>query len=587
MSFNIAFNSAVSSLLALERQMAIASANISNAGTAGYTAKSANLATRTSGGQATGVDVAGISSAVNKYLFAAIVSNTSKSGQTSTYSSYYNSLQQLFGEVSSGNSGGDIASLMTKLSNALSDLAATPDDVSLKSAVVDAMDQIASTLRSTSAGIQGLRGDADQQIADTVTDINAALDTIDSLNDQIVRAKAMGQPTADLEDQRMTALQTVSGAIGVTYFIDGTGSMKVYTATNQPLVDDSAHHLSHQPASSLSTGVTYGGGGIDGIYLGGEDITGQIKSGSLKALIDMRDTDLPNAQAELDNLAATLSATLNGIANQGSAVPPPGSLTGTVAVDAADSVSPAPGTVLRVEMTDADGKVTGYQDIDLSDATSVQDILDKLNAVGGITATITDGHLVISAEGDGGVAIATLSGSLGGATGGKDVSSYFGLNDLMTGGGSAATIAVRGDLLQGFGSLPVGAIGTDTPPVIGDPAVGASDGSIIDRLSEAFDGKQGFAAAGWLGAGQMSLTQYASNLVSDIAGRASSATDKAGVQDSALAALQDDFSSQSGVNVDEQTAIMASLQNAYAASAQIISTVQSMFQSLLTAVQSG
>ncbi|MDU0961445.1 MAG: flagellar basal body rod C-terminal domain-containing protein, partial [Bradyrhizobium sp.] len=46
------------------------------------------------------------------------------------------------------------------------------------------------------------------------------------------------------------------------------------------------------------------------------------------------------------------------------------------------------------------------------------------------------------------------------------------------------------------------------------------------------------------------------------------------------------LSSQSGVNIDEETARVSSLQNKYAAASQLISVVNSMFSSLLTAVQS-
>ncbi len=585
MSLNLAIGSAVSSLLAVERQMALASNNISNANVAGYTSKTATVTTQISGGQGTGVTVAGVSSSVNKYLLADIATALSSSGQASTYGSYYNSLQQVLGQVSSGTSGNDLSSLLTTLGNALTSLATTPDDASLKSQVVNALDQVTTALRSTSASVQSLRSDADQDISSKVDDINSALNQIQALNQQIAQAKATGQSTADLEDQRMTELQKVAGNINVSYFIDGAGNMKIYTAANQPLLDSVVHPLSHQAASSISAGITYsptGTSGIDGIYVNGADITNQISSGALKSLIDMRDNDLPKAQSELDNLASTLSSAMNGLANQGTASPPPNTLTGTATVAATNAVSPASNTTLRVVLTDSAGKVTGYQDVNLSAATSVQDILNSLNGVSGVSASIVNGHLALSnTASGGGIAVATLSGSLGGL----DVSSYFGLNDLVANGSSASTISVRSDLLTNTAAVPTAALDTTTAPVVGNAAVGASNGGTVQKLADAVTGKQSFAAAGWLSSSNSSLSQYAASLVSDIASRASNASDQATTRQSTLQTLQTSFSSQSGVNVDQQTALLTTLQNTYAASAKVIATAQAMFQSLLTAVQ--
>ncbi|WP_096704955.1 flagellar basal body rod C-terminal domain-containing protein [Magnetospirillum sp. 15-1] len=52
-----------------------------------------------------------------------------------------------------------------------------------------------------------------------------------------------------------------------------------------------------------------------------------------------------------------------------------------------------------------------------------------------------------------------------------------------------------------------------------------------------------------------------------------------------MTSLTDSFSSQYGVNIDEETARISELENAYAASAQVLSTVKDMFDSLLEAVR--
>lgn len=53
-----------------------------------------------------------------------------------------------------------------------------------------------------------------------------------------------------------------------------------------------------------------------------------------------------------------------------------------------------------------------------------------------------------------------------------------------------------------------------------------------------------------------------------------------------LSALETSMASQSGVNIDEETARLSELENLYASAAQILSVVNAMFESLLEAVQS-
>jgi flagellar hook-associated protein 1 FlgK len=586
MSLNVAMSSAVSSLLAIERQMAVVSGNISNASVDGYTAKTANLTTQVTNGEGSGVAVSSITSSVNKYLLKDILSATSASSADSTTAEYYTSLQNLLGEISDSSSGNDISSQITSLTTALQNLEATPDDTSLKTQVVSDLDTLASTLRSTSNGIQDLRTQADQEITDQVSEVNSALDTINDLNKQIAAATARGDSTADLEDQRNTALQTIAQDMNITSYTDSNNQLHIYTAGNQPLLDGTVvNHLSHASASSISDGVVYSGSsgtGISGIYVAGVDITSQITGGSIGALIDMRDTTLVNAQNELDNLASSLSTAVNSVTNGGSSSPPPTTLTGTTSVAATDSLTVASGTTLRVALTDSSGAITSYQDVDLSSATTVQDVLDSLNAISGVSATITNGQLTISNSSGGGIAVSTLSGSVGGT----DVSSYFGLNDVLTGGSSAQTIAVSSSLLADSSQLPTGTLSQAATLTVGSNAIGASDASTITSLYDTLTGKTTFAASGFLGSSSTSFSSYAANLISDIATRASTASSDADTSSSTLSTLTTSFANQSGVNTDEQTALLTQLQSYYAASAKVISTANAMFTSLLDAVSS-
>ena len=99
--------------------------------------------------------------------------------------------------------------------------------------------------------------------------------------------------------------------------------------------------------------------------MNGVDITSQITSGKIGALITLRDQTLPAAQSQLDELAQQLNSSLNAVSNQGTSVPPPTSLTGTATVSSTTIVARATGTV-RIAVADKSGNLVSYQDLDLS-----------------------------------------------------------------------------------------------------------------------------------------------------------------------------------------------------------------------------
>ena len=69
---------------------------------------------------------------------------------------------------------------------------------------------VATSSTASPGQAQDLRQQADRDIATTVDQINTRLDAIAKLNFEIARAKATGQTTADLEDQRDQAIGMLS-----------------------------------------------------------------------------------------------------------------------------------------------------------------------------------------------------------------------------------------------------------------------------------------------------------------------------------------------------------------------------------------
>lgn len=583
MSLSIARYAALSAMMTVETQISVTSSNISNADTDGYTRKTATQVSTVSNGIGSGTTVTGITSSVDKLLLKSLMQAVSALGAASTTSDYASQLQSYFGSTtgSSDSSGTSIANTLASLATAVSNLADTPESSTLKQQVVSSLDDLAGQLRDTSSSIQTLRSNADQEIGTAVDAVNSDLATIKDLNSQITKAAAAGESTADLEDKRNTALQDLSSYMDVSYYVTGSGAMQIYTTSGQTLLDSSVHELSFTTSGTVTASASYPSGGLSGISVDGSDITAQIKSGSIAALVTQRDETLPAAQSELDELAVQLADTLNTISNAGTASPPPSSLTGTTGVSATDALS-ASGT-FRVAVTDSSGNLVSYQDFDLSNYGTVGDLVSAIDGVDGLSATIdADGHVVIAADdSDNGVAINEMTSNVGG----KGLSDWLGLNDMVSATG-ASDFTVRSDLLSDSSKLASSSLDSSATLTVGAQVVTTGSTTTAQKLYDALTGSTSFSAAGGLSSRSTSFTSYAADIVAAAASAATKASNTLTSKETVKSNLADTISSQSGVNVDEETARLSELQNAYAAAAQILQALNSMFTSLIDAVQS-
>lgn len=589
MSLSVARYAATSAMTAAQLQISVASSNIANADTAGYTKKTATQTSTTTNGVGTGTTITAITSNVDKLMLKSLMSAVSDLGTATTNDSYASQLQSLFGSTSSSSdssSGTSLGNTLASLETALSQLADTPESTTLKAQVVNDLDDVAAQLRDTSSQIQTLRSNADQQISADVDSVNSSLETIKDLNDQITAAAASGNSTADLEDKRNQALQDLSSLMDVSYFTNSAGQMQIYTTSGKVLLDSSVHELSYQAASSVSADTSYSASsssGLSGIMVDGTDITAQIKSGSISALVEQRDVTLPAAQDELDQLAVQLADTLNSISNSGTSDPPPQSLTGTTAVTASDSFS-GTGTV-RIAVTDSDSNLVSYQDLDLSSYSTVGDLVTAINGISGLSASIdSDGHVAISADSSSnGVAINEMTGSVG--SDGQGLSDYLGLNDLVSATG-ASDFKVRSDILSDSSLLPSSTLDSSASLTVGAQVVTEGSATVAQNLYDALTGKQSFDAAGGLSSRKTSFASYAADIVAGVAADATRASNTLTTKQAVESSLADSISSASGVNIDEETANLTQLQNQYAAAAQVMQILNSMFSSLLDSVQS-
>jgi flagellar hook-associated protein 1 len=469
MSLDIALQYAVSGLRATQAQLQVVAGNIANAQTQGYSRETLPQTSNGATNGGAGVVTGEIQRSTDKGLQAAVLGQTTLSSAASTLDTYQQQVQNLLGQVGSGNTLGDVLNSFT---SAMQTVATTPQDPVAQLNAVNAGQQLASRLNNLSSGVQNLRQNADTQLATDVSILNTALGTIGQLNAQISKLQALGQPTASLEDHRDQALAQIATLIGVQSYTRPDGTMVVLTDQGKTLVDGgNARTFTYDEAGNVTAATP-----LSALTLEGMDVTGQTTTGEIGALLTLRDTTLPGITSQLNQFTNNLF------------------------------------------------------------------------------------NLTTAAN------LATTNSGLG-AT--DDSNHFFAAVDTANGVDNAATIQVNPSL--------------STSPSLLDTGAGGPDATITATLSANLLSATGFAAAGTLPATNTTLSAYVGQVIGNAATSAAAATSSAGDQSSLLAQMQSQYSSATGVNIDSELSTLIVYQNAYSASARVISTIQSMFQALMNA----
>ncbi len=583
MSLSIALQNALSGLQVSKSALDVISSNVANVNTEGYTRKVANLTTVVVGGQGRGVAVSSITRNVSDILLREIRSQQSTSGKAAVENDYYARTQDLFGTLSSDTA---LGSTLTKFSTALNAAASTSENVTLRTQAIDAAVALTQQINDMAAKIQGLRANADQDIAGSLVTVNSQIQSIADLNIQINRAATLNQPYGDLLDKRDLALNAIAKEMDITSYERDTGSTVLMTGDGRILVDLATQSLAHLPSAALDASITYPGG-INGITLNGADITTSITSGRIGGLIDLRDTALPNLATELDSIAAMLKTEINKLSNAGAASPPVSTLTGTATFAGGAATAFAGSGIARIAVVKSDGTFAAAPfDYDLSTATTVNDVITAINTnlAGSATASLNASKQLVITANNAGEGIAINEGTS--SVGGSGLSYYFGLNDFFVGNNAislAGTIAVRPDIVaspmrSSGGTLNNTAPGNVTVGVT--TAIGTGDGSALQAMTNAFHTPYAFAAAGGIPAVTTTIVDYANEVLADNASRTATAEDRAKFVDAVLNDVKSKSSAISGVNIDEELANLVIYQASYQAAARVVSAASDMMDLL-------
>ncbi len=219
--------------------------------------------------------------------------------------------------------------------------------------------------------------------------------------------------------------------------------------------------------------------------------------------------------------------------------------------------------------------------VNISAGASLGDIAGQLSGVPGIRASVVSegGGDRLRITSDVGQAFFVVDDTANGDT----LLSDLGLH--ASDAGSSETLTVRSDLARSPDRLARGAVQwLPDKGLAGAYGLSLGDGSVIAQAAQALADPVAFKAAGGIAASTISITAYATTIISDHAASAEANRSDSAFETELVASLRYKSDSVRGVNLDQELADLMVFQQAYASAARVISTVQSMFDALERAV---
>jgi flagellar hook-associated protein 1 len=614
MGLSSALATAMSGLRANQAALSIISSNVANANTPGYVAQNANQIEVASGGVGSGVSVTGVNRQLDLFVQNQLRTETAGGAYADQISNILSQLQSVY-----GTPGGE-GTLETALSNfttALQSLSNNPGDSSAQSVALSAAQTLAGQLNSTTEGIQSLRSNVEQDIGNSATQANADMSQIAQINTRLQGLSANDPLAATLMDQRDSAINDLSKLVDIKVTTDSSNQTNIFTTSGIQLVGAGlASSFTYTSKGSLdatdlySTDPKQNGVGSLNIKLpngAAVDVVanGLLSSGQIAADLKLRDQTLPQAQTQIDQMAATLCSSLSDVTTAGSAV------TGPPAGFSVNTSNVLPGNTVNLTYTDGGGtqhqisivNVTDPKALPLQNGPNANPLLVGANfsstspsiatqlqaALGGTGLQFSVSGGTLSITGGSGVTVNALSSTTTSqttASGIPQVALFTDAGSLYTGQYTAGGSQMTG--LAGRISI--------NPSILNNPSVLSNySGSTPagDNTRSDFMFKQltsaSFSYSPSTGLGSAAqpftstLSNYLQSFISQQGNASTLATQLQQGQSVVVSTLQQKFNSTASPNIDTEMSNLIQVQNTYAANAHIMSVVQSMMQTLLQA----
>lgn len=296
----------------------VASNNIANANTPGYSRKTATVkqstpfpspglsATGQYGQLGSGAEISSVNRVRDVFTDYQLRQEYATQGKWDVQRDYLAQVESVFNEPSANGLSAGFA----KFWQGWQEVTNSPSDASVRASVVQQGQAVADAFQRTQAQLKRYQRDVDQEIGLNVQDVNSMASRVADLNKLIARIETSGLEASSLRDERDQLIDGISKIVKVTTVESQDGALSVYVDGRQLVDRDTATQLQAATVPGQEfTAVQWADGGR---------VT--ISDGKLKGLLDTRDTMFAGQLASLDTLAQRLIESVNGIHASGTAL---------------------------------------------------------------------------------------------------------------------------------------------------------------------------------------------------------------------------------------------------------------------------
>lgn len=546
-------------------QLDITGHNIANVNREGYSRQRVEVLTRVPlyrnfGAIGRGPAIESIVRLRDSFLDGVYRSQVKGLGRAEVMSQYFNRIEDIFQEPSENG----LSSRMNVFFDALNDFANGVDALPTRVALLAEAEALAARINETHNRLNVLRTNANEEIRNSVSEINSLTDRIARLNRSIRDAEIGGIKANDLRDDRDLLLDELARMVNITSMERMDGQVTVLLGGEELIIAERAHALEVAPDPTIDPTR-------EDLLILQYASTGQrvyLSNGSVHGLFEIRDVELRALQTRMDTLAAGLIENINNAHSQGNGlVPISGATSTTHAVNSPFAPLASAGLPFSVEngsfnlmVYDASGTIVETITVPVTGATTLGIVAGAIDGSAHLNASISSGGLM-SISPDAGFSYVFANDSSKALT-------ALGLNGLFTGSG-AASIAVNPDLLA-------------NPSLL-------SSGYSLDML-ETGDNTAALAMAGvrsrqFFVNGVQTINEFYESGLVQLGVNSRSNQDRLAVE----RAFVEDFDRRrqevSGVNLDEEVTSLLIYQRAYEASARVVSVANSMLETLVNLVR--
>ncbi|MDR1830537.1 MAG: flagellar hook-associated protein FlgK [Candidatus Fibromonas sp.] len=319
MSLFESLNMATRGLAAAQLGINVSGQNALNANTPGYSRKRIEQSSEwrrdgSFGQMGFGVEVYAINRVRDQFVDRLVNQELTRYGYFSIKDASYSRIESIFGEPSDGDHA--LNGLLNKFWNSWAELANDPSKAGPRETLRSTAQSLVTQFHYLSTQLRSYKDTINDEIEARVKRINEITSTIHRCNVVITGTEGgLHHNANDTRDQRDQLLEELAQLVDVDYYEDEDGAL-VISSNGRLLVSNARNHELSMRREEMTGDDGYQYSRVE-VFFAGTGNEFKPKQGELRALMDVRDVDIPKYEQYINDIAKTLITEVNKIHQNG------------------------------------------------------------------------------------------------------------------------------------------------------------------------------------------------------------------------------------------------------------------------------